>query len=220
MKAFISYSSRNQETAREISDFLETVQMNSFIAKDDLRAASNWKDTIVKELGLCDIFIPLLSKDFKESSWCSQEIGIAFILGKKFIPISLDDTRSYGFINHIQSKSITQEKPLELIIAEGLMECKIPNGVQCFIRLLEISGNFRYSEHVYKGMEPYFMEFSSSDLNTIIKLSINNGRIFNASKCSKKYIPCLLAKRKDDIVPDLYEKLNCRITNDEWYNEN
>jgi hypothetical protein len=79
MKAFISYNSQQLKAAEGIKRFLKAIEIESFVANDDLRTSSDWKTVITKELHKCELFIPLLSKAFKTSDWCSQELGIACI---------------------------------------------------------------------------------------------------------------------------------------------
>lgn len=50
-----------------------------------------------------DFFIPLVSKNFKLSEYTDQETGCAVCMNKKIIPIKLDTTNPYGFINKYQA---------------------------------------------------------------------------------------------------------------------
>jgi hypothetical protein len=218
MKAFVSYSSKEMDAVRKLERFLNTLGINSFIANDDLRIGSDWKKRIVLELKCCELFIPLLSKEFKKSEWCSQELGIAYIRNKEIIPISLDGTKSYGFINHIQSKSL-KDQSIEVLLSEGLMEIKEINNACGFIELLKKTGSFRYSELIFKSIMPYTRLINNNDLNEIIKISIKNSQIWAASECSSKYIPQLLNDRKDDIDLLLLKKIKYQIDEQKWYTE-
>lgn len=218
MKAFISYSTIQIKLAQEIKDFLKTIDIDSFIAKDDLRTASDWKNMIFNELSASDIFIPILTLDFKKSEWCSQELGIAFYNNKKIIPISVDDCKPYGFINNLQSRSIA-EYGVDLIISEGLLEYKIDNGGFGFAELLKKSESFRYSEKIFKILQPYYSILGKESLNKIIEYSISNGHVWAANECANNYIPVLLEERKNDIDPLLYKKIQYQIEHQEWYTE-
>ena len=50
MKAFISYNTEQLEIARNIRNFLSSISIESFLANDDLRTGSDWKNTIISEL--------------------------------------------------------------------------------------------------------------------------------------------------------------------------
>jgi len=218
MKAFISYSSIQIELAQEIKEFIKAIEIDSFIASDDLRTSSDWKKKIVNELGACDLFIPILTYEFKKSDWCSQELGIAYIQRKKIIPISVDDCKPYGFINNLQSRSI-KEYEIKLIISEGLLEHNIDNGEFGFAELLRKPVSFRYSEKVFKIMHPYFSILGEDSLNKIIEYSISNSQVWPASECANIYIPKLLLEREKDIDPLLYKKIKYQIEHQEWYKE-
>jgi hypothetical protein len=218
MKVFISYNSKQLNLAENIRDFLDSVSIDSFIANDDLRTGANWKKAIISELEKCELFIPLLSKEFKISDWCSQEIGIAYIKNMGIVPVSIDDTKPYGFINHIQARFVNK-MDIALIIAEGLMECNNMNNASGFIKLLKDAGSFRRSEEIYKALEPFFDKLKIDDLNLVISCSIANAQIWSASSCLNKYIPKLLKLRKDDIDRLLIKKLKYQIKNGKWYPE-
>jgi len=215
MKIFISYSSKQIYFANRIKEYFDKIEIESFLANDDIRIAENWKDRILNELKTCNIIVLILSKDFKKSDWCSQEIGIFYSLGKNIIPISIDGTQSYGFINHIQSKMIEPEIPVELRVAEGLTEC-INNYVP-LINLLKNVGGCRYAENVFKTIEPYFDKIEKEDINLIIKYSIENSQIWRAAKCIDLFIPKLLNIRKDEIDPELFKKINYQLKNQKKY---
>jgi hypothetical protein len=218
MKAFISYSSIQIQLAQEIRNFLKTIKIDSFIANDNLRTASDWKKTIVKELDACNLFIPILTTDFKKSDWCSQELGIAYIKRKKIIPISVDNCKPYGFINHLQSRSI-KEYEIKLIISEGLLEQKIDNGGLGFAGLVKDSGSYRYSDTLFGIMQPFFSILEKESLDKIIEYSIKNNQVWPATECATVYIPKLLLERENNIDPLLYKKIKYQIEHQEWYKE-
>ena len=193
---------------------MDELNIETFLANDDLRIASVWKERIIEELKDCDLIIPILSKDFQKSDWCSQELGIFYIQNKKIIPISFDETKPYGFYNHIQSRLI-KNMPIELIISEGLMECN--NNFNGFINLLKKRLSFRWAETIFNTLEPYFDKIEKDDLNALIDISIRDGQIWSASECFNKYIPKLLEKRCNDIIPEYFKKIKYQIENQEWY---
>lgn len=220
MKAFISYSAHGQyQYAQKAKEFLEAIEIKSFLADDDLRTASDWKNTIVKEINISEIFIPLLSKEFKASDWCSQELGIAYSQAKKIIPISLDGTKPYGFINHLQTRSY-QDYGIQLLISEGLLENHIMNGGLGFAKLVKEAGCFQVSEKVFKILYPFFDVLDKETINQIIEFAIGNGQVWSANECAEKYIPELLKKRKNDIDPKLYRKLEYQIRERRSYYDN
>jgi hypothetical protein len=217
MKVFISYSTAQLEIARKIKAFLDEVGLDSFLAADDLRIASDWKDRIINELNECDIIVPVLSKEFKASDWCPQELGIFYFLKKKIIPISADEIIPFGFFSHIQPRAIRSkflnDLSLELFVSEGLMECaSIADAFICLLKK-EKEMNYRMAEEIFRKMAPYFDKLKKEEVNSIIEVSIKNGQIWSAAECADKYLPKLLELRKDDIDAVLREKIENKITN-------
>lgn len=105
LRIFFSYSHENRVIIGNLKKHLELIGFEVFIAHEDIEAGIKWQEEIIKNLKKCDIFIPLFSKEFKESNWTNQELGFAFALEKIIIPIQLD-IAPYGFIGHIQSLKI------------------------------------------------------------------------------------------------------------------
>ena len=104
MKGFVSYSTHDKFVACEVAKALKTLHIQPFLAHDDLYISQSWRDRILEELSTCHIFVPLLSRDFKQSEWCSMECGYIFSRPDVSIyPLSLDGTFPYGFLAAIQS---------------------------------------------------------------------------------------------------------------------
>lgn len=101
---FISYSSKQKIIAGKFKSYLENLcGYETFIAHDDIPGSTIWKEEIIKAIKNADFFIPLISKEFRESPFTDQETGIAVCLKKKIIPIKLDETNPYGFIEKYQA---------------------------------------------------------------------------------------------------------------------
>lgn len=218
MKAFISNSTKNSNYPDKVKSLLKKIGIDSFIANNDIRVGQDWKNTIKSELKKADFCILFLSNDFKKSDWCSQEIGIAFMLDKIFIPLSIDKTKSYGFIENIQSKPITKNG-VELSLVEGLLITFFDYGVKGIIELLKNQFSFDYSERIFLVLSPYFEKISVKDINQICHLSITNNQVWPAKDCADIYIPKLLKLRKRDIKQNLYDKLKFQIEKQEWYRD-
>src|ERR1700733_5688190 len=100
--AFISYSHKDRKDSAEAKAVLAEVGIEAFLAHDDLLVSEEWRERIIEELQRCDIFVPLLSANFLESKWASQEVG--FIISRPDVaiaPVSIDGTPPFGFISHV-----------------------------------------------------------------------------------------------------------------------
>ena len=108
LKVFISYSSKDKHIAAIIKEGLSNLGQSSFLAHEDIAPSKEWQNEIINELKTCNVFVPLITENFKESDWTSQEIGAAFINDMEIIPISVDlpnqsSILPYGFISKYQA---------------------------------------------------------------------------------------------------------------------
>ena len=104
VSAFISYSSKEKIIGGQFKSYLENYcGYETFIAHDDILGSTIWEDEIIQAIKDAEIFIPLISKEFKESPFTDQETGIAVFIKKKIIPIKLDVINPYGFISKYQA---------------------------------------------------------------------------------------------------------------------
>ncbi|MBI4096174.1 MAG: toll/interleukin-1 receptor domain-containing protein [Candidatus Levybacteria bacterium] len=104
ISVFISYSSKQKLIGGELKSYLENFcGYETFIAHDDILGSAIWEEEIIKSIINADFFIPLISREFKESPFTDQETGIAVCLKKKIIPIKLDEVNPYGFIGKYQA---------------------------------------------------------------------------------------------------------------------
>ncbi len=104
IKVFISYSSKEKILGEKFKYNLEKYcGYETFIAHTDIPASSLWEEEILSNINSSHFFLPLISKDFRKSPFTDQETGIAICLGKKIIPVNLDGTNPYGFIQKYQA---------------------------------------------------------------------------------------------------------------------
>lgn len=125
VSAFISYSSKQKIIGGKFKSYLENYcGYEAFIAHDDILGSTIWENEIIQAIGNADFFIPLISKEFKESPFTDQETGIAVCLKKKIIPIKLDEINPYGFIEKYQALQYKNDvSRLALTIAQiGLID--------------------------------------------------------------------------------------------------
>jgi len=93
---FISHSSKNNEWAKRISDWLgaETRKYQSLFLDFDpeigIPLGTSWRATLFEKLGLCRAVIVLCSQDYLSSQWCLSELAIAIDRGKHVFPLQLD----------------------------------------------------------------------------------------------------------------------------------
>ncbi|VVB91143.1 TIR domain protein [uncultured archaeon] len=111
LKVFFSYSTNDKAIVGTLKNLLESMGFEVFLAHEDLEPCVEWREEIKENLHNCDIFIPLLTDNFKDSEWTDQETGMAVSADKFIIPIQVDFP-PYGFIGKIQSLR-KNEYPIE-----------------------------------------------------------------------------------------------------------
>src|SRR5580693_3399026 len=88
-RLFISHSSRNNDKAIEVRDWLAANGWDDvFLDLDPERgiaAGQRWKEALQKAAYRCEVVLALVSPEWLGSGWCKSEIDAARLLGKKVI---------------------------------------------------------------------------------------------------------------------------------------
>jgi len=219
MKAFISYSIQDKKHGAAVKAALEEINIESFLAHNDLRVSEEWKERILAELKECEIFVPLLSAAFKTSDWCGQETGIVVERNKVLvIPLSLDGTLPYGFISHLQCHRIPPSgiDPQTILTAVAK---KWPSIViEALLDNVDKNANsFRHAEAVVAPFVPYFKKLSRNQAIRFAQMAVNNNQIWRAGLCCSEYLPQFLKLNKTKIPQSLHRRLKYQIENQRVY---
>jgi hypothetical protein len=88
-RLFISHSSRNNDKAIEVRDWLAANGWDDvFLDLDPERgivAGQRWKEALQKAAHRCEVVLALVTADWLASGWCKSEIDAARLMGKKII---------------------------------------------------------------------------------------------------------------------------------------
>src|ERR1043165_3951303 len=84
---FISHSTKNHETAKNIHDQLQAKGVSAFLAPISLAPGAKWSREILALLRSCKKVIFIASKDACDSKYVNQEIGGAILMEKPLVPI-------------------------------------------------------------------------------------------------------------------------------------
>ena len=190
MHAFISYSTANKKWSNIVKSVLQSVGFQGFQAHEDLKLSEEWKASIIDELKKADIFVAILSKKFKQSEYCSQEVG--FIISREevlIIPLSIDGTIPYGFISHLQGVRVSNEDDVARVIPEVLLRKKPRLAIPAWIKKVEAAGSFRGAEAVVKPMVAHFPKFTDKEAVAFAEAALRNGQVWDAGLCKTEYLP-------------------------------
>jgi hypothetical protein len=102
LKLFLSHSSKDKKLATDLKDAFERLGLDVFVAHQDIKPSVKWADEILRQLRASDIFLALLTKNFKTSDWADQEAGIAISLEKVILPV-VASAKPHGFLSHHQA---------------------------------------------------------------------------------------------------------------------
>jgi hypothetical protein len=88
-RLFISHSSRNNDRAVEVRNWLAANGWDDvFLDLDPERgiaAGERWKDALQKAAQRCEMVLALISAEWLASAWCKAEVDAARLMGKKVI---------------------------------------------------------------------------------------------------------------------------------------
>lgn len=98
-RVFVSYSTQDLLLVDQIKQRLNSAVVQVFVAEYAVVPGQPLSSTIISEIGACDLFILLWSRNAQSSEWVPQEIGIATAAGKTIVPVLLErDLGLPGFL--------------------------------------------------------------------------------------------------------------------------
>jgi len=207
IRVFLSYSSEEKELAGEIKDNLEAPWLEVFLAHEDIEPTEEWQEVIIENLKNCDIFIPIVSKNFRKSRWTDQETGIAFAHEKMIIPIS-HDLVPYGFIGKFQALKLSKKIPEscdKIIEIIKMKDSKLKELLaDCFVKSFVESTSFIESNEKAQLLESY-EPLTKDQINKIIRGYVANSQI-NEAYGAKRVVKRLYREYSEVIDPELKEK--------------
>ncbi|MBI5620824.1 toll/interleukin-1 receptor domain-containing protein [Candidatus Gottesmanbacteria bacterium] len=163
---------------------------DTFIAHDDIPGSEVWEKEILHAIRNADFFIPLVSENFKNSSYTDQETGCAVCLNKKVIAIKLDTTNPYGFINKYQALQYRKE-PTDNLFEVAITIAHIglhyqpktvyyKKSLQSLVHALCNSSSFETTNTIIRIVSKCNHQFSKDQVTQIVKAMQSNLQIIGA----------------------------------------
>jgi hypothetical protein len=193
MRAFLSYQTDDKAVAGDIKKILDRLNVETFLAHEDIEVSAEWRLAIIQELMVTDLFIPILSKNYYTSIWCKQESGMAAYRGVTIIPLSIDGSVPQGFISHVQSTRINPKQIYAAPLVTGIARRDKAFAIEGIIKFIGGSGNFRAAEANFEMILPFLKDASKEQKVRLLQVSLRNNQVCNAGLCATKYLPPLLA---------------------------
>lgn len=118
-RLFLSHLASFKVQTSHLQTALRKYAISSFVAHEDIEPTKEWLQEIEVGLQTMDALAAILMPGFKESSWCDQEVGVAFGRDVLVIPVrkGLDP---YGFIGKYQGIQAQGKKIGE--VAEAIFQ--------------------------------------------------------------------------------------------------
>lgn len=88
---FISFAQQQQSDVEGFVTNLKAASYTCFIADESIPYSTRWAEEIWHAVRVCRCFLPLVTADWLNSSWCAYELGAAFALSKRIVPILVGD---------------------------------------------------------------------------------------------------------------------------------
>ncbi|CEK33888.1 hypothetical protein UMC2_11381 [[Clostridium] sordellii] len=163
MKVFISHSSKDKDKINVLADSLESlgcyVFYSSDATKNSIEYGSDFYKTIRKEIRKSDVVLFMVSKNFYGSIASMIEVGIAYDLNKRMIPV--------GF------KSGNYQEDLKGVFNTNLKLASLDNE-EDVVKILEISKSTEISKII--KLKNKILE----SVKSIVDYEVNKVNIVNA----------------------------------------
>src|SRR5882724_1466291 len=87
---FISYSSKDKESADQLAELLISAGLSVWIDQSGIDVATSWSAEIFDAIESCKAFIVMLSPASIASKNVAREVALAFEKNKKILPLDLE----------------------------------------------------------------------------------------------------------------------------------
>lgn len=209
IRLFISYSTKDKILAGKIKTFLSSFGIEVFLAHEDISPSLEWQDVILQNLDSTDIFLPLITNNFKKSKWTDQESGCAVAKNKFIIPISIG-LNPYGFLGKYQALKLDESKVFAGTIS--IVETIMKNGkfydnmFNLIIESLSKSPTFDDAGMIAEFLSK--IEIKTIDnMDKIIYSASKNSQVYYSFR-ARKALNSLFIKNRSLINKDNLSKLN------------
>lgn len=181
LRCFFSHKAEYKTEAAELKNTLHVFGISCFVAHDDIEPTQTWQNEIEKALFSMDVLIALMTKDFSDSPWTDQEIGVALGRNALIIPIRIG-ADPYGFIGKYQAISHKKEfdsEQLSIDVCKTLMLNKITHDLMNTAYINAVRNSKDYNTSLKMGvLLPFLKNLTNNQIENIIE-AYNENRDVN-----------------------------------------
>ena len=169
---FLSHKDEVKNEVQALKEGLEEYGVEAFVAHSDIFPGTEWQEKILEALKAMDAFVPILTKDFRDSIWTDQEVGYAISREVTIIPLRLG-LDPYGFMGKYQGLSCAwKDAPREII--EALIDD--PRIVDGFIEAVADCPDYATANRL-ADILPSIVELTDEQVSGLVKAFNENSQI-------------------------------------------
>lgn len=101
-KIFLSYSHKDQDTAKKIVNMLRKANLNVWFDENEIQVGDSFTDKIDQAIDKSNYILPIISNNSVKSKQLNREIGIAIKEKKKILPILIENVNPPEQISSIK----------------------------------------------------------------------------------------------------------------------
>jgi hypothetical protein len=132
-RVFISHSSANSDSAKELADWLRKEGFpEPFLDVEGLLVGQDWERRLYEEISGCDALLILVTSHWLDSKWCFAEFTQARAFGKPILPLiceAIDDKSLALFVPQIQRLPLWSDRKAAFDqLRQALQEITLESG--------------------------------------------------------------------------------------------
>src|SRR5688572_27016369 len=90
-RVMLSYNSAQRAFAETLKLRLRVANLDVWIDRESIPPGTRWREGFVRAIQARDVFVPILSPEFLDSSHCRLEVLTARSFGKKIVPVMVKE---------------------------------------------------------------------------------------------------------------------------------
>jgi TIR domain len=120
---FLSYSTKDEDFARELEANLRAVGVSSFLAPLTIRPGASWAEEIWQAIRACSVFVLVVTAEAIKSKWCLMEIGAALGLRKRVVSVLRHSAKLPDPLKNMHAKKVQTTKQLADLVQQLKKMC-------------------------------------------------------------------------------------------------
>ena len=210
---FLSHADKDKIIATNLARQLETHDFNVFLAHNDIVMGEDWDNKLKNEIYNRELFLVLLSRNFKNADFTNHEVGIATAHNKRIFSILIDDIEPYGFMYKFQARKINPKiNPDEISkIADQLIQFTNEGKklIDDLIEKLLASTSFVDANAIARELFEY-TTFTPEQINNIAEAYVKNFEVSGSWTAGPNSLD-LLSKNWNVVEQSLKKQIRAKL---------